>query len=150
MILGVVSNHRFWCVVAVMVILPSGGCHQALTQQVEGEITLDGVPLKAGLIQFIPIEGTNGPTAGATIEDGRYVVQPVEQGLRTNGVYSVAITSMVESDQMVADPNAPGGKRRLIANTIPAKYNTATSLRVTVSSRANDNRHDFKLESKLP
>ena len=40
----------------------------------EGTVTLDGQPLAAGGIEFFPLPGTGGPTAGGQVKDGRFYV----------------------------------------------------------------------------
>ena len=44
-----------------------------------GNVTLDGVPIEKGVIQFLPVEGTVGPETGAVISNGQYDI-PHERG----------------------------------------------------------------------
>ena len=39
---------------------------------IAGNVTFDGKPLEEGTIEFIPIEGTAGPSTGGSIRAGRY------------------------------------------------------------------------------
>jgi hypothetical protein len=54
---------------------------------VTGTVRVDGDPLKKGSIRFVPVEGTRGGDAGATIRDGKY---RIPKGL-TVGKYKVEI-----------------------------------------------------------
>jgi hypothetical protein len=133
-----------------LLLLVAGGCKEATTIEVRGTVALDGIPLQAGEIEFAPAKETVGPVAGATIEQGRYRIPPVAQGLKAGGVYEVSIISMVPGKQMVADPNEPSGKRALLINTIPDRYNVHTELEVTISGQKQRNVFDFNLTSDAP
>ena len=41
---------------------------------VSGSVTLDGQPVTDGLITLYPAGGTNGPSVGGSIQDGRYSI----------------------------------------------------------------------------
>ena len=45
---------------------------------VSGVVTLDGVPVAEGSIIFRPIDGTQGPMAGAVIQNGHYAIDRVK------------------------------------------------------------------------
>ena len=49
----------------------AGGCGGQPKAQVSGLVTLDGVPIENGTIQFYPVGGS-GQTAGGGIENGKY------------------------------------------------------------------------------
>jgi hypothetical protein len=51
-----------------------GGCGSppANRADVEGTVTLGGMPLDQGSIMFVPAEGTRGLVAGGPIDGGRY------------------------------------------------------------------------------
>ena len=122
------------------------GCGSA-NMPVWGEITFDGKPLDSGTIEFIPVDGTPGPSTGGTITDGQYdVPQPV--GPRPGGTYQVAITAIGPTGRMVPHPLDRTKKIPEMTNIIPADYNRQTSLRITVAPRAADNQHDFHLEKQ--
>lgn len=123
------------------------GCGQSLTQAVSGTVTLDGQPLATGEIEFSPLPGTSGPAAGATIENGRFEVPAVQQGLRTGGAYAVRIVSLAGRGNFAKDPNAPGGQREALENIIPARYNETSELQITVSAEPAENVHEFVLTS---
>jgi hypothetical protein len=57
---------------------------------VSGTVTQNGQPVKEGKITFAPAQGTNGPAAGALIENGRYRI-PASEGPGT-GDYVISVT----------------------------------------------------------
>src|SRR3954471_8085150 len=68
---------RFVRAASVLVLAISAGlcgCQRKDRLKVEGAETLDGQPIEKGQICFMPMDGTRGPTAGASILDGRYVI----------------------------------------------------------------------------
>lgn len=131
-----------------LALLLIGGCGHADTQVVTGSITLDGQPLAHGQIEFTPTGATRGPIAGATIENGRYQVPAVAQGLKTGGVYRVMISSMVGSGRFIRHPEAPGGKMEALKNVVPPRYNDQSELTITISAQPDENVHDFSLTSQ--
>jgi len=91
------------------------GCGSSVSPDiaiVHGRVLLNGQPVPAGVITFIPQTGVSGPSGGAQITDGGFEV-PLQQGL-IQGNYSVEITVIplrpkgVESPSTVSatDPNA--------------------------------------------
>lgn len=141
------GHHLIASLALTLALVALAGCNSSGVRAVEGQVTLDGQPLKEGQIKFVAVEGTNAADAGASIENGHYRVPAASTGLVANGVYRVEITSMVEGNQWVAHPNEPSGRRRLLENVIPAKYNIDSTLRVTVSSASSQNTHNFDLHS---
>jgi hypothetical protein len=123
------------------------GCGQEDPLQrvaVSGMVTLDGQPVKQGMIQFQP-EGPGVSTAGAAgITDGSYSLAKSE-GLEP-GKYTVMITSTPPPSApppggMPGDPVAPPKE------TIPARYNAKTELSADVT-KEGPNTFDFPLKSK--
>jgi hypothetical protein len=65
------------CLLVVgVILLCAGGCGRDAggppRAAVSGEVLLDEAPLKAGIIRFVPVNGTKGPVALTIIKDGRY------------------------------------------------------------------------------
>jgi hypothetical protein len=54
------------------------GCSASGT--LRGTVTVHGKPLEDGFVSLMPIEGTQGSTAGAPIEDGSFVVNNLKPG----------------------------------------------------------------------
>ena len=66
---------RRMAIALAAVLWSIAGCGSA-TVPLWGEVTFDGKPLESGTIEFIPVEGTPGPSTGGTITDGQYDVPP--------------------------------------------------------------------------
>jgi hypothetical protein len=110
---------------------------------VSGEVTYNGAPIANGDVLFYPMPGTTGPMSGASIKDGRYMVDakggvPVGEHLvRINGFRS---SGGPQSDDMRAAK--PGGER---IQYIPTKYNEQSELIVKIGGEESEITYDFKL-----
>jgi hypothetical protein len=118
---------------------------------VEGQVTLDGHPLPSGQIAFIPLGAASAPTAGATIEQGRY--QIAADGGPFPGEHRVEIRAFRGTGKKVwdgmGDERAPPSQKRYVEELeqyIPRNYNDESTLRVTIRGPKAD-RHDFPLRS---
>ncbi len=117
------------------------GCGGPTTYPVGGKVTLDGKPLPRASISFIS-EAEDGPSGfGTTDDQGQYTIEPDDDvdGLPV-GKYKVRIWSGRESNPDDDPPQAA------IPETVPMKYNTATTLIADV--KAEENTIPFKLDSK--
>ena len=61
----------FWLSLCLCCLTSCGPGNSVVTTSVTGQVTLDGVPLESGLIQFIPTDG-RGAVAAAEIRQGTY------------------------------------------------------------------------------
>ncbi|MFM8706765.1 MAG: hypothetical protein ACKOHK_01365 [Planctomycetia bacterium] len=93
-----------------------------------GKVTLDGSPLAAGWVTFEPTAGTSGPVSGGEIVKG-VVKIPTAQG-PTIGSNLVRISSMQPTGRTV--PNGLGGVTEELVETVPNRYNAATTLKVEI------------------
>lgn len=114
---------------------------------VSGVVNYKGQPIKEGMITFIPLKETNGPKAGANIDDGRYAIP--RRGALAPGKYRIEIRSYEDSgaetpkamqqSQMFGRPiekvsNDPGAAEQLQKvrmqkkNVLPARYNDDSEL----------------------
>lgn len=108
-------------------------------QSLAGRVRLNGEDLKEGTIQFYTTGEPAEVCAGAVIKDGKYEV-PRDHGLKA-GAYQVRISSPVR----VGVKGGDGMNPFLSRETIPAKYNTQSTL--TVEVRAGERgSFDFNLE----
>jgi hypothetical protein len=110
---------------------------------VSGTITLRGVPIDQGMIQFLSTDANpRGPVAGAMIRDGKFAV-PREQGLPP-GSYRVLITSP-ESNAKEAPVGPPGIKMPPLGKErVPASYNRDSKQTVEVKEGV-ENVFDFAI-----
>jgi hypothetical protein len=112
--------------------------------EVSGKVTLDGEPVSEGRIGFYPIQGNEGPSAGAVILNGSYKV-PASNGVWL-GKNLVKINALRKTGKQV--PSAYGGKN-IIEETeepIPPVYNDRSQLIHDV--QPGSNRIDFELRSR--
>ena len=113
-------------------------------QPISGTITLKGVLLDEGLIEFLPQEGEKVATrGGAAIKNGKYSI-PRDQGLLP-GTYKVVI-SAADKTLPYQDPGVPPGpiKSAPRQNRIPAEYNRATKQVVAVT-KEGPNQFNFTI-----
>jgi hypothetical protein len=126
---------------AAVVLLP--GCGEKTSRlDVYGKITMDGELVETGVITFKPLEGTKAPLVGVEFSHGKYDLSggngPPE------GKYRVEIRSPKKTEkQVVVYKGAPPGYESV--ETIPAVYNTKSTLTVEVSQKNRE--HNFDLVS---
>jgi hypothetical protein len=100
---------------------------------ISGEVTLDGQPLDEGRILLTPLDATaNAPGATGTIAAGRYVI-PAEAGPGL-GKYRVMIHRDRKTGRQVPNyDGAEGDMQEEIVESIPAAYNTRSTLEADVA-----------------
>lgn len=121
------------------------GCGKSAGDRVgiSGTVTFDGQPVQSGSISFRPSESTRGPSAGAAIVDGAFVV-PADKGVAA-GQYRVEILGTRKTGRSFNDPVF--GATDVDEQYIPARYNNRSEL--TADIRAdNSNLLHFDLKSK--
>ncbi len=119
----------------------ASGCSSSLSE-VSGTVTLNGQPLPEGAINFIPVEGTRGAGAGATIRDGKYHV-PAASGV-TPGKNRVELRAFRSTGKKVKDAGVPGATE--IEQRVPAfppEYNDQSTLVREI--RQGSNTIDFEI-----
>jgi hypothetical protein len=133
---------RFLLWAALLLVL--SGCGHNGRMGVEGAVTLDGRPLPQGSIQFTPLPGSAGPTAGAEIVGGKFAIQP--SGGPFAGKFRVEITATKSTGRKVLDIRS-NAMIDEYAQYLPARYNSESRLEAEVKS-SGPNRLDYVLESK--
>jgi hypothetical protein len=118
-----------------------GGCGHSGRQAIEGNVTLQGVPLDKGFIAFRPLPGTNSPGAGGNVAAGKFSIAG-EKGLMP-GKFRVEITAIRKTDKKVQDPIL--GLVPLEEQYIPAKYNDSSQLEIDVPAGGGTITKDFAL-----
>jgi hypothetical protein len=122
-------------------ILLLAGCNTGpVLVPVKGKIAYDGVPVESGVVQFHAADGESPSAKGGAIIKGEYAAEV------PTGELIVKITGSRASGEKRKFPeNAPDGKWiNLSEQYVPAKYNTETTLKVTIQGRKDD--LDFNLE----
>jgi hypothetical protein len=109
---------------------------------VAGTVTLDGTPLAQGMIQFNPAPETNGTTVAAEITGGKYAIAKAQGPVP--GKHKVVVSSHPPARLKPGEP--PGGTPKLTPETIPAKYNTQSTLETEVPAGGSQTL-DFALKS---
>ncbi|MDB5306121.1 MAG: hypothetical protein JWO38_323 [Gemmataceae bacterium] len=124
---------------ATGLLVAAGGCGNGGGGRaaVRGKVTLDGQPVEAGLISFVPAEGTKGPSAGAAVSQGEYEVQG--DNLPVPGAYRVEIKAQKKTGKKVpvGSPAPPGTMAEETVEAIPARYNTRSTLREELKPGSN-------------
>ncbi|WP_145353429.1 hypothetical protein [Roseimaritima multifibrata] len=108
-----------------------------------GTVSLDGVPLDRGTIEFHPV--TAGTITGGTIREGKFDI-PAAQGAMP-GSYEVRIYSTDLEGTAVPDPEAPPGPesaRPAKPELIAKRYNVESELEIEVEDGGNTEL-DFQL-----
>ncbi len=124
----------------------ANGCGQPNRASITGTVSLDGQPVEAGRITFVPIEGTQGPPASSPIEKGAFSIAPM-RGL-ISGVYRVEIRSQRKTGRKIY-PGTPAPEGTLVdemTEAVPQRYNKRSTLRQEL--KAGENTCVFSPSSK--
>jgi hypothetical protein len=129
---------------AFAAILPLlAGCGDRRRQEIRGTVTFDGTPLAEGQLRVVPLPGTSGPTAGASIKDGEFHI--AQSGGAFAGTFRVEITARRPSNKLEYDPES-GRMVKGFEQYIPARYNSQSTLTAEVKP-GEANEFDFPLTS---
>jgi hypothetical protein len=117
----------------------------------EGTVLLDGAPLPAGVIRFIP-EGTNkGPAASATIQNGKFSLDASSGPVAGQHRVEIEATGYegfaVDDEQAYAQKATTTRGPVIPQNPIPPTYNRQSTLSKTITAEG-PNTFEFNLSSK--
>ena len=116
---------------AVVLALATMGCNRSDGRlSGSGTVTLDGEELPEGSIEFVPIAGTTGPTAGGSIRGGKYCIAG-EDGIFA-GRFRVKITANRKTGEQAMDLYR-GVKFDVEKQYLPARYNEKSQLEAEVT-----------------
>jgi hypothetical protein len=118
------------------------GCGETKRMPIEGTVSLDGQPLEKGSITFRPLPGTTGPTAGAAIVNGKFVI--MSSGGPFAGKFVVEISDVRATGRKVEGPRGLVDEH---LEFLPARYNTRSELQAEVKDTGRNNL-EFALKSK--
>ena len=119
------------------------GCGKSSKRvRVFGDVSYDGKPVAMGEIVFTPEEGTIGPDAAGSIENGHYNI-PVERGPYP-GNYRVEVDAYRTRPQKARSMS--GVMVDVVEDYLPQKYSSfETELRATINDDKKNELH-FHLE----
>ena len=118
----------------------AAGCSQQTSQgTVTGTVTLNGQPLPAGEIRFVPADGQSA-TAGGTISGGKFTVA-VPPGDKKVQISAPKVTG---KKKMYETPDSPTVD--IVEELLPPRYNVQTELTLTVGNGTQEEK--FELQSK--
>ncbi len=119
------------------------GCSsRPATVVVSGTVRYEGRALDNGEIRFLPRAGTEAPTNGSRIVNGRYAV--VARGGLLPGSYRVEIESRSTVGNEPAMPAEGEGPPRPAIN-IPARYNSESTLEAEIPAEPREQSLDYDL-----
>jgi hypothetical protein len=131
---------RTWLVALVGVgVLAAAGCGSSNRGAVKGKVTVNGSPLEAGDISFVPIDASLGPTAGAVITNGEYAIAAARGPVA--GEYVVRINAFGKTGKKIwdgmGDDKAPDSQKNFVEEVkplIPPRYNDQSELRAKIEA----------------
>lgn len=129
------------CTVVLLTGCGDGGPERAT---VLGSVSLDGQPVESGSIAFFPVEGTSGPSAGGTIEAGRYRVDS-SKGVVV-GKSRIEINARRKTGKMIPDLMNPNAMMEEYVEGVPSQFNSESTLIREIESGRNQ--IDFELVSE--
>jgi hypothetical protein len=100
---------------------------------VAGEVTLDGAPLREGVVRFVPVDG-NTPTASALIENGEFRT-PVPAGKHRVEISAPKLPKGINSSKEMKRGTVDEGAA--LEDLLPTQYNTQSTLTADVKKGAN-------------
>jgi hypothetical protein len=133
-----------------VLLVGCGPKHPFETASTSGTVAYNGVPLKEGIIRFVPLEGTPGQKTSVNIVNGDFAVDAANGP--AVGEHRIEIESTDLAGLEMDDENAIGRlkatrTRRIDAILVPPEYNSRSQLRRTILS-GRDNPFDFELKSR--
>jgi hypothetical protein len=123
---------RFWCPTLLAVaILSAAGCGGS-EATVSGQVTVDGNPLKDGIIRFIPADGKTA--VDAPVVDGKYtaVVPAGDVKVEIRGKKVVGKIRMM--------PESPEVDK--VEELVDARFNDKSDLRMTVQRGSQEKKFE--------
>src|SRR5687768_3084487 len=112
---------------AALLVALAVGCGGPSDGVVSGTVTVDGEPLKDGLIRFEPTD-PNARPVDATIADGKYTATLAPGEAKV----SIWANKVVGKTKMYDTPDSPTVDK--VVELIDPQFNDATTLRLTVTA----------------
>lgn len=129
---------------ALWLVCLNGGCsHDDGLQRnaISGTITVDGAPLKSGVVRLIPITPYTGPGAMEKVRDGFFQFTADNGPVTAEHRVEIEATDhqpfAIDDEAAFASYTKTTGRSPLARNPIPALYNSASTLTVNVADIEN-------------
>ncbi|MDZ4686744.1 MAG: hypothetical protein SH850_16855 [Planctomycetaceae bacterium] len=139
---------RVCAALIVMSVIGCGGADGPTRTPVNGAVLFDGKPMAAGIIRFIPAEGTKGPAAVGAIADGFYEIPkargPVVGSHRVEIEGQIDLPFEIDDEQAYAKAFQQTKGKPLPPQPVPAEYNRQSTLTADVLSDGQT-KFDFDL-----
>jgi len=119
------------------------GCAEETGPQrasIRGTVTVDGVPVEEGMLQFRPTQGNSGPLTGSVIKNGEYHT-PKSKG-PVLGLHQVEIRGHRRTGRTIETRFGPAPETEPV---VPEMYADGSPLVRDV--KAGDNEFNFELSS---
>jgi hypothetical protein len=131
-----------FCQLAAIAIFVCAGCSKGDVElaTVQGRVTMDGRPLPRAAVMVAPLAGKGGPAFAVTDEEGQYEITYTHD--REGAVVGECIVRIRTGFQSFDDEQ----KGIARPETVPAKYNLNSELKVNVQPGGGP--YDFDLKSK--
>lgn len=115
----------------------------------EGNVTLDGKNLAAGIVRFIPVDTKAGPAAVATVKDGVFKLTSTEGPVLGSHRIEIEATYYfefaIDDEKAYAEAHKNTGGNPIPPNPVPPIYNKQSTLTAEVKE-GGENKFDFKLQ----
>jgi hypothetical protein len=133
------GSTRGGSVLFVAVCCALAGCSGKTVKsgKVTGDVSLDGQPLKSGVIHFLPADGKSA-TTDAMIVDGKYAVEMPPGDKRI----SISAPKVMGKRKAYDTPDSP--MLDIVQELLPARYNTQSDLTLTVTTDLQQKNYDLK------
>jgi len=119
--------------------LAAVGCGGSSLGTVQGTVTLDGQPLKEGVVRFVPVDGKS-QTATADIAGGKFTAAVPVGEMRVE----FSAPKIISRHKAYDTPDSPVVDD--VAELIPERFNTKTEFRMSVKKGSQE--ETFALMSK--
>lgn len=153
-------NHLLSCILArylqivivLLTVMSANGCQPSNPLgrvAVSGTVTLDGVPIEEGTIEFAPQAGVG---SGAKIINGRYAMEEVRglpPGKYQVRVFAPKLPAGAKATIPGTPPGPPGPESNLLGvERVATKYNINTVISAEVPPNSESLTFDFAVTSK--
>jgi hypothetical protein len=122
--------------IAAGFLLLTGCSHGPSRAEVSGSVQLDGQFVEEGSIQFIPVEGTVGPSTGEAIRNGKYHISRDKGAVI--GKNRVELRTFRITERKIQDPTGkPGVMSAERVQAFPAEYSDKSTVIKEIKAGSN-------------